>query len=157
MINKIMVPLDGSKLAECALLYAEELATRMAISELVLVSVTERVQGYRTIEDPSAPTEVRLVPEGVGKMESQAKRYLKRIGNNLESRGIKVSKEVLLGNPAEELIIFANSGNSDLIVMSSHGRSGPSRWAFGSVADKVTRSVKIPVMLVRAPGCILNQ
>jgi nucleotide-binding universal stress UspA family protein len=157
MINKIMVPLDGSKLAECALLYAEELATRMAISELVLVSVTERVQGYRTFEDPSEPTEVRLAPEGVGKMESQAIRYLNRIGNNLESKGIKVSKEVLLGNPAEELIIFANSGNSDLIVMSSHGRSGPSRWAYGSVADKVTRSVKIPVMLVRAPGCLLNQ
>lgn len=156
MINKIMVPLDGSELAECSLSYVEELATRMGINEVVLVSVTERIPGYRTIDDPSQPSEVRLVPEGVGKMESQAKRYLNRIGKRLEDKGIKVSKEVLLGNPAEELAIFANNGNSDLIVMSSHGRSGPSRWAYGSVADKVSRSVRIPVMVIRAPGCTLN-
>ncbi len=156
MINKIMVPLDGSELAECSLSYAEELATRMGVGEVVLVSVTERIPGYRTVDDPTQPNEVRLVPEGVGKMEIQAQRYLRRVAQRLESKGIKVSQEVLLGNPAEELIIYANNGNADLIVMSSHGRSGPTRWAFGGVADKVSRSVKIPVMIIRAPGCNLS-
>ncbi len=151
-----MVPLDGSELAECALSYAEELATRMGISEVILVSVTERIPGYRTVDDPTQPSEVRLVPEGVGKMESQAQRYLRRTAKKLESKGTKVSQEVLLGNPAEELIIYAENRGVDLIVMSSHGRTGPSRWAFGSVADKVSRSVKIPVMIIRAPGCNVN-
>jgi nucleotide-binding universal stress UspA family protein len=99
MINKIMVPLDGSKLAECALSYVEELATRMGVNEVALVSVTERVQGYRTFEDPSEPTEVRLAPEGVGKMESQAKRYLNRIGKPTKDQSRKKSSwEIQLRN-----------------------------------------------------------
>jgi nucleotide-binding universal stress UspA family protein len=153
MIKKIMVPLDGSKLAESALDYVQELSTRMGVEKVTLVSVTERVPGFRALDDPTAPGEMRLAPEATGKMETQAQNYLKKVGKGLEAKGIKVEAEVMLGDPAHEISLYANTPGTDLIVMASHGRSGPSRWAHGSVADKVLRAVCIPVMVVRAPGC----
>ena len=151
-----MVPLDGSKLAECVLPHVEELAVGGMGEDVILVSVTERIQGYRAVSDYSQPLGERLVPEAVGKKERQAQRYLDRIAKGLEAKGIKVQTEVLLGNPAEELAFYAENKGCDLIVMASHGRSGPSRWAHGSVADKVFRASCVPILMVRAPGCILG-
>jgi nucleotide-binding universal stress UspA family protein len=152
--NKILVPLDGSKLAECALPYAEELAKGCGTEKVILVSVTERVQGYRALEDPGQPLGQRLAPEAFGKKEKQAQRYLDRIAKKLEAKGIKVDTDVLLGNPADEIVIYAKHPGCDVIVMSSHGRSGPSRWAHGSVADRVFRASNVPVLMVKAPGCL---
>ena len=154
MYKKILVPLDGSKLAECALPYVEELARGCSAEEVILVSVTERVLGYRAFEDPSQPLGQQLASEAVGKKEQQAQRYLDRIAKAMEAKGIKVDTEVLLGDPAEEIVIYAKHPGCDIIVMSSHGRSGPSRWAHGSVADKVFRASSVPVLMVRAPGCM---
>jgi nucleotide-binding universal stress UspA family protein len=153
MYRKILVPLDGSKLAECALSYVEALAKGCGTEKVILVSVTERVQGYRAFEDPGQPLGQRLAPEAYGKLEKQAQRYLDRIAKAMEAKGIKVDTEVLLGNPAEEIVIYAKDPGCDIIVMSSHGRSGPSRWTHGSVADKVFRRSPVPVLMVRAPGC----
>ena len=154
MFQKILVPLDGSRLAECALPYAEELVRGCNTEEVILVSVTERVQGYRPMEDPSQPVGLRLMPEAFGKKERQAQRYLNRIARGLEKKGIKVRTEVFLWPPAEAIVGYAEQYEVDLIVMSSHGRSGPSRWAYGSVADKVFRASCIPILMVRAPGCV---
>jgi len=154
MYKKILVPLDGSKLAECALPYVEELAKCCDTEKVILVSVTERVQGYRAFEDPSQPLGQQLVPEAVGKKEKQAQRYLGRIAKAMEAKGIKVGTEVLLGDPAEEIVIYAKHPGCDLIIMSSHGRSGLSRWTHGSVADRVFRGSPVPVLMVRAPGCV---
>jgi nucleotide-binding universal stress UspA family protein len=154
MFKRILVPLDGSELAEAALPYAEELAKCCDTEEVILVSVTERIQGYRAFEDPGEPLGQQLTPEAVGKKEKQAQRYLSRIAEPMEAKGIKVDKEVLLGDPAEEIAIYAKHPGCDIIVMSSHGRSGPSRWAHGSVADRVFRASCVPVLMVRAPGCM---
>jgi nucleotide-binding universal stress UspA family protein len=153
MYQKILVPLDGSKLAECVLPYVEEIATGCRTEQVILVSVTERIMGYRVVEDYTQPSEERLVPEAVGKEEKQAQKYLGKIAKTLEAKGIKVLTEVLLGNPAEEIAIYADTKGCDLIIMASHGRSGPSRWAHGSVAEKVFRASCVPVLMVRAPGC----
>lgn len=167
MYKKVLVPLDGSKLAECALPHAEELAKGCKTEEVILVSVTERVQGYRAVEGSTEPVVLsgggwmgssqplgqRLVPEAFGKKEKQAQRYLDRIAKKMAAKGIKVSTDVLLWKPAEAIVGYAKQYGCDLIVMASHGRSGPSRWAHGSVADKVLRSSGIPVLLIRAPGC----
>jgi nucleotide-binding universal stress UspA family protein len=161
MYQKILVPLDGSKLAECALPHVEELAKGCDTGQVILVSVTERIAGYRVIESQTmtlggqlspGPGE-RLVPEAVGKMERQARRYLGRVAKKLEAKGIKVLTEVLLGKPAEEIAFYAANNGCDLIIMSSHGRSGPSRWTHGSVADKILRASSVPVLMIRAPGC----
>jgi nucleotide-binding universal stress UspA family protein len=152
--NKILVPLDGSKLAECVLPHVENLAEGGRVGEVVLVSVTERVVGYRAFDDASKPLGQTIVPEAVGKLERPAQRYLNRIAKKLEAKGIKVTTEVLLGNPADEIALYAETKGCDLIVMASHGRSGPSRWAHGSVAEKVFRASCAPVLMVRAPGCV---
>jgi nucleotide-binding universal stress UspA family protein len=167
MYEKILVPLDGSKLAECALPYAEALAQGCHTGEVMLVSVTERVKGYRPTDGPgepaigtmggwfesSPPQGHRLIPEATGKLEKQAQRYLDRIAKQMKAKGINVSTQVLLWSPAEAIVGFAEEAGCDLIVMSSHGRSGPSRWAYGSVAEKVFRATCVPVLMVRAPGC----
>jgi len=156
MYKKILVPLDGSKLAECALPHAEELAKCCDTEKVILVSVTERVQGYRAFEDLGQPMGQRIVSEGFGKKEKQAQRYLGRIAKAMEAKGIKVDTEVLLGDPAGEIIIYAKHPGCDLIVMSSHGRTGISRWTHGNVADRVFRGSPVPVLMVRAPGCVPN-
>ncbi len=190
MFKRILVPLDGSKLAECALSYAEDLALMSKAEKLTLVSVTEKIQGvvYSSesgekllasddpglgeISDPSArgflpnANSIYLVSGynpinhdhggvsiEVGKLEKQAQKYLTRIADRIEKRNIPVSIEVLVGKVAEEIIKYANEGDYDVIVMSSHGRSGPSRWTYGSVTDKIFRSVCVPLLIVRAPGC----
>jgi nucleotide-binding universal stress UspA family protein len=167
MYKRILVPLDGSKLAEVALPHAEELAKSCDTAEVILVSVTERVRGFRPIEgsepgggsgggwgsSSQSPGE-RLVPEATGKKEKQAQRYLDRVAKTLGAKGINVSTDVLLWKPAEAIVGYAKQYECDLIVMASHGRSGPSRWAYGSVADKVLRSSCIPVLMIRAPGCV---
>ena len=170
MYKRILVPLDGSKLAECALPHVEELVKGCDSEEVILVSVTERVQGYRAVEGSSEPAvgsgggwmgssqplRQQLVPEAFGKKEKQAQRYLDRMAKEMSAKGINVSTEVLLWKPAEAIVGYAKQLRCDLIVMASHGRSGPSRWAHGSVADKVLRGSCIPVLMIKAPGCVPN-
>ncbi len=154
MYQKILVPLDGSKLAECALPYVEELAKGCATEEVILVSVTERVQGYRVFDDSTQLRGQRLVREAVGKKQEQAQRYLDKIAKAMKAKGISVDTEVLLGDPAEEIVSYAKHPGCDIIIISSHGRSGISRWAYGSVADKIFRASCVPILMVRAPGCV---
>lgn len=164
MYQKILVPLDGSKLAECALPYAEELAKGCNTEEVILISVTERVRGrtrapearevYRGSDTATVQGAGPEITVTFGKMQRQAQRYLSRIAKGLTAKGLNVRTEVAIGRPAEKIAGFAESGAADMIVMSSHGRSGPSRWAYGSVADRVLRASCVPVLMVRAPGCV---
>jgi len=127
-----------------------------------LFSVTERIAGYVPVTELSLPAGPLPppaqpgagVPVTVGKMQRQAQRYLDRIAKQLQKKGIKVRTEVLLGNPAEEITSFAERDGANLILMASHGRSGISRWAYGSVADKVFRATCVPILMIRAPGCV---
>ena len=155
MYNKILVPLDGSKLAECALPYAEDLAKGYGAEEVVLVSVTEQVRAHT--QAPEAREVYGLAGSDVtvtfGKKETEAQRYLEGIADELDAKGIKARTEVLLWPPAEAIASCAERNSANIIIMSTHGRSGPSRWAYGSVADKVLRSSCVPVLLIRAPGC----
>ncbi len=166
MIKKIMVPLDGSKLAECALPYAGELGAKLE-AEVVLVNVTNRLRGVRITKDPSNPkTENPLsygepleyeadwfATEAVCSTEDKSQQYLKEVASNKIGQNVKVSTEIICGNPAKELSIYANTSGIDLVIMSSHGRSGPSKWARGSIAEKLTKAIHVPLMMIRAPGC----
>jgi len=172
--KKIIVPLDGSKLAEVALPHAEEIAAGCHVTEIALVSVTEslRIQVPRSEVADAIAGEVyertpggvagftgRLyvgdmvpitkVPAVVGRMAKAAKDYLVKIAARMEKKGLTPTVTVLVGNVAEELVKFADEENADLIVMASHGRSGVSHWAIGSVAEKVFRASDIPVLLVK--------
>ena len=159
MYKKVIVPLDGSKLAECVLPHVESITAGCNTEDVVLVTVTERIVGASTVKYPTAPqaslpaaVPVIRVPLAVGKKQRQGERYLKRIARRLKKGKINVSTEVLLGDPADEITTFANNNEADLILMASHGRSGISRWTHGSVADRVFRASKVPILMVRAPG-----
>ncbi|MFQ5826751.1 MAG: universal stress protein, partial [Dehalococcoidia bacterium] len=78
--------------------------------------------------------------------------YLSQVEESLKGTGLAVSSKALAGTPAETILEYAKATNIDLILMSTHGRSGLSRWVFGSVAARVLRASEAPVLLIRASG-----
>jgi nucleotide-binding universal stress UspA family protein len=144
MYEKILVPLDGSELAEVALPYAEELAGRLG-SEMILITVllpgtgSDEGSWYPHLHDVYLQRMVDIVRQDVQKVPRKS-----------TVKETKVEPVVLVGHPAEEIVDYASKERIDLIVMSTHGRSGIRRWTLGSVADKVARAAKQPVLLIRA-------
>ena len=140
MFGKILVPLDGSPLAEAILPQVTELA-RVHGAELILLRVA-LAHGF-----PGAdPTEAQL--EAV----REGEKYLEGVEKELASRGLRASRVVRYGHAAEEILDHAAFGGIDLIAMSTHGRTGVGRWVLGSVAEKVLRASSTPLLLLRAPG-----
>jgi len=151
MYQKILVPLDGSELAESVLPHMESIATRYK-AEIHLLTVIHKPFVSQTFSDV-ALTEP-IVEKAVGTEAAGADSYLNKVAKGLEGKRIKVHTTVHMGKPAEEIVNHAEKSGCDLIIMASHGRSGPSRWTHGSVAEKVFRSSCVPVLMVQAPGCV---
>ncbi len=141
MYEKMLVPLDGSRLAECVLPHARAIAKGCTVREIILL---------RVVEPP--PT---MGAEGIDVVALQqadqeaATAYLARIESQLAAEGFKVSSHVLAGRAAEAINEFVHNNEVNLIALATHGRSGISRLVFGSVADRVIRSAHVPVLLVR--------
>lgn len=145
MYRRIVVPLDGSKLAEQALPQAEELS-RLTGAPIHLVWVVDytRLERYGPYALALEYASVEpVVKEEVG----VAREYLRGIEARLTTAGLSVESEVLQGRVARELIRATKPG--DAIVMASHGRGGLSRWLLGSVAEDVLRHTTVPVLLVK--------
>jgi len=154
--GSVLVPLDGSGPAELVLPHVMTLAKQPGArtSEVVLLRVCEPMA-----MPLFAPPEF-LVDWGdisakhMAKAKRSAKSYLARMERRFNDAGIEVTSEVLKGQPAEEIIGYARKKPFSLIVMATHGRSGLSRWAYGSVAEKVLLAISSPLLLVRpaSPG-----
>ena len=150
MYQKILVPLDGSALAECVLPHVEVLARGCQAKSVILI---------RVVEPFHQPTgDFVMDPDQVKKIESEHKRaaeaYLKKISAKISLAGASVKTEVPYGQAAETLADYATKNQVDLVVIATHGRSGVSKWVWGSVADRTLRSACVPVLMVRAPGCV---
>jgi nucleotide-binding universal stress UspA family protein len=148
----MLVPLDGSKLAESVLPHVEVLAKQRG-SELVDVVLLRVCEPPIISSDyPEAIMELSW-EEHVQKEKEWAKeageRYLAGVEKRLSGAGLKVRSEVPLGRPIDEIIDYANRNPFNLIVLSTHGRTGITRWAYGSVADKVLQRSTSPIFLVR--------
>jgi nucleotide-binding universal stress UspA family protein len=142
MYTKVVVPLDCSPLAEVALPYAEEIAGKLG-SDIVLLTVLPSEE----------PKEVQNHLIYSKKMVSTTRMQVKKYLETQPEVKISISTATRTGNPAEGILNYADKGYPSLIVMATHGRSGLSRWAIGSVADKVVRATsKQPLLLVRAKG-----
>ncbi len=133
MYERILIPLDGSRLAELALPYAEELAGTFS-SEVDLVCVCE-------------PAESQYRPLHQLYIEKMAELMENHIKGDTE---VKVKSAVLLGEPAEEIVDYAKKSGVNLIIMVSHGRSGIMLWAMGSIINKVLQRISMPMLLIRA-------
>lgn len=141
MLKKILVTLDGSEFSERALPYAIEVAEKFS-AELEMIWV---LQPAIVMSDFGATTYENLFYME----EKEATNYLRTRQDELQQRGLRVYYKLLQGSVADVIISQANTDNIDLIVMSTHGRSGFSRWIYGSVATKVLQHAPCPVFLVR--------
>jgi len=149
--NKIVVPLDGSPLAECVLPHLETIARACppGAAELVraVPQMEYRIKGAVPISESQQ--------EGIYREALlEAGTYLDAIKASLAAKGVTVITKVLRGQPATALADYIQSSGADLVLISTHGRSGPSRWMWGSVADKLLHATCTPVMMIRAPGCV---
>ena len=143
MYTKMLVPLDGSELAEEVFVYAKELALRLSL-EITTLHVAK-------------PSEHDFVPMHLAYLQRSCDLMTCKANETLESEGlqqvctpVRGKCEVAVGYPAEEILSYAESNEMDIILMATHGRSGIRRWALGSVAEKVLSASKVPVLLVRA-------
>lgn len=146
MFQKILVCLDGSKLAEQILPYAAEQASRFD-SNLVLFQVV-------SLANVPAPTGIESVPVGVpdnllAEAETAARDYLDGLAPPLRERGLKVQCVTMIGHPAESIVHYAEENRFNLVALATHGRSGLKRLVFGSVADYVIRKSGLPILLIK--------
>lgn len=134
---KVLVPLDGSEVAECVLPVLEVWAKKLDL-EITLFSAI-------TYPGPDWPggRDVTTLEEG------EMSKYLKSKHAELTAKGFKVATAMREGNPPQAILDVATEGDYDLIAMSTHGRSGVARWVMGSVTDKVLTASPIPVLVVR--------
>jgi nucleotide-binding universal stress UspA family protein len=127
MYERIVVALDGSELAEIAIPYAEEMALRLG-SELDIVTVCE----------------------STGEMETMRRVYIERVAAELGRIGLRVHPVVLYDKAADAILEYCDLNKINMIVLSTHGRSGIGRWVLGSVAGKIVRGASCPVLLITA-------
>ena len=157
MQEKVLIPLDGSKVGEAALPVIEELITRFSPEvkvEVILLGVVASLTHWVVVGETSAP--ISYTEEELKLIKRRIKDYLDKAGETLRSKGANVTTMVSSGNAAEEIIKAANETGADMIAMSTHGRSGLSRLAFGSITAKVLREAAIPVLTVRAAEGTVN-
>lgn len=144
-LERILVPLDGSLLAEGAIQTAMELARGGGVSVLLL-----RAAEAHTL--PGAdPTEAQV------EVVREAEEYLAAVAARLGGQGLQgVETSVWYGPPATAIIEATRLQKVDLVVMTTHGRSGLGRLILGSVAESVLRGTTTPILLLRAPGAPLE-
>jgi nucleotide-binding universal stress UspA family protein len=159
MYERIMVPLDGSQLAECVLPHVESIVRGCGAGRVFFIRVVEPAQIPVGVETNGAALfdaeEAARIRNGVDSENmAAAEGYLSRIAGRNRYPGADVEIRVLMGKTAETLAKYAEKNGIDLIVIATHGLSGISRWVWGSVADRILRAACVPVLMVRAPGCI---
>ena len=146
MLQKILVCLDGSSLAEQVLPCTTEVALGCG-SQVVLLEVT--LPPSTTVEPLTGFYRTTPIAK-VLREEAESRVYLKRMAQRLRKKGLKVSSVTISGDPGETIVGYAKENAVDLIALSTHGRSGLGRLAFGSVADFVLKRSGLPI-LIRKP------
>lgn len=138
MYENILVPLDGSELAEVSLPYAEELASRMG-SEITLIYLSP------SENNPYYNVRKLYLDKIVSTTRGDCAKLRKK-----EAGAINIKSAMLVGNVAEEIVNYADKEDMGLIVLATHGRSGIKKWNMGSIASKVISATRRPIMLIRA-------
>ena len=151
MYKKILAPLDGSEFSECSLAHIRAIATGCNVPEVVLLRVVE------PLSRQASTVYAVMGEDSIAKIErrdrAEVENYLSQMADKLKKEGIAVQTVVAHGVSADEILNYAQNNQVDLIIMSTHGRSGISRWAFGSVTDKVLRHSTAAVLTTSPAGC----
>lgn len=144
MFKKILVPLDGSKLAETALPMAQKMAQTMG-SQIFLLEIAEPIQ---TLHKGDAVGETYHLEMSTEPTRKQAESYLAEVASRIPD--VEVIKQVEEGDVAQVIIDTAVAHQIDLIIMSTHGRTGLRRLVFGSIVEDVIRHSNINVLIARS-------
>ena len=158
MFKHIIVPLDGSKVGEAALPIIDQLCGNLQQGtkvEITLLGVMTILRHWVVVGEASAP--VSYTEEELNLIKQRVLNYLEKTAQTVQCPGVTVHTMVRTGNAADEIHQVADEIDADLIAMSTHGRSGLRRLAFGSITDKVLRGTRIPVLMVRAPKGTINE
>lgn len=148
MFEHILVPLDGSTLAECVLPHT------LAIAQ----ANESRVTLLRVLDPLGAATRPRGIDPFDWQMrKTEAEIYLKTVSSRLQKTGLSIEEEILEGDAAANVLEYANRNNVDLIILSSHGQSGISGWNVSSVVQKIIIRANKSVMIVRAYQTIVQE
>lgn len=141
MYQKVLVPLDGSRLAEETLPHVLDLAKAHDIGEVILLNVVD-TPSFWVMEsiDLSLLRNQQII---------RAEQYLEGVCSQLIAEGIKTTGEIKEGRAAQVITGFAKENGCDLIVIASHGYTGFKQWALGSVALRVLHDSHVPVLLIR--------
>ena len=142
MFKRILLPLDGSSLAEQAITYAVAQAKSFE-AELILLRVFEPLRGTSGVS-------MAIIERVDGRINALAREYLEGVAAGIREQDVPVQAVTTQGHPHHEIVRFAEANQVDLIVICTRGHSGFSRWLMGSVADGVIRGASAPVLLVRA-------
>jgi len=150
MFKKILVCLDGSKLAEQIMPYATAEALCFQ-SNLVLfhvvpepVAISPGIHGV-----PATPVQTDTILLEAKKALNESKSYLEEVAMPLREKGIQMETVTMLGRAGETIVSYADENNVNLITIATHGRSGLGRAVFGSVADYVLRESGLPILVIR--------
>jgi nucleotide-binding universal stress UspA family protein len=148
MYKRILVPLDGSAIAERILPHVEAIAKGTEAEVLLVQAVTAHISFAA-----ESPTEARKWVEAD---QAKAGRYLEGVAKRLKDAGVSARSEILVGEPAVEILMAAEKEDVDLIALMSHGVTGLSHFDRGSVAEKVLKGSTRPVLMVRAFRTLLK-
>ena len=144
MVTQILVPLDGSRLAEQALPCARMLASALSAELVLFRAVSLPLDVSAVLTDAKVDTKIPL-----DQLDAQAQEYLDKVADGLEEAGLTVHRVVRQGPAAGAIVDYADEMGIQQIVMATHGYGGISRWVHGSVAERVLQSASVPVVLVR--------
>jgi nucleotide-binding universal stress UspA family protein len=145
MYQTVLVPLDGSDLAECALPHVKKMAKEGFIKDIRLLTVIDI--------HPSALLEGADTTVIYNAQFSNSREYLNKVQAQFRTEGFEVKTEILKGSAAQVIADYANQKKVELIVIATHGYSGVKRLMFGSVAFRVMHDSHAPVLLIRPDSC----
>lgn len=150
MYSNILVPLDGSEFSECALDHVVAIAQGCKAGRVILLQILEPFYHESTVIGVLGEDFIRETEQ---KAKDHTLQYLIKKAAELGKLGVKAEAVVREGFAADVILDFAKDENIDLIIMTTHGRSGIARWALGSVADKIIRHASTPIMIVAPRAC----
>lgn len=150
MFKKILVCLDGSKLAEQILPYAKEQALSFN-SKVVLLHVTPEslIMPPGVPGAPGYPIQTKAMVEKMEQEMVESREYLNGVASSLREQGLDAESVILEGSPGEVIVEYAHENKINLIAIATHGRSGLRRSILGSVADYVLRESGLPILVIR--------
>ena len=145
MYTKILVPLDGSELAEGVIPYVKWFIQVSDVNEIVFLRVVETFHIAGGLEARATPEDKKRIEQDAVDI---AGKYLERIAGQFKDSRIKINRVVNVGKPAKTIAGYVGKSDVDLIVMATHGFSGVHRWVRGSVAEEIVHAARAPVFLV---------